>query len=114
MFNSSRKIRGPRMFNGIRVKSAAEYNAEWGPTSTNYKKKQEELERKEKEEKELIHIIIPYENDSQKFVKISVKKVDNPENLQLNTLCSDYPILSDFSDVEKMVLVKVTVINHEM
>ena len=55
MSNRCREIRHrprPRMFSGKRVKTAAEYNAEWGPTSTNYKRQQEELQRKEKEEEE--------------------------------------------------------------
>ena len=116
MPNGCRKIRHgprPRMFNGKRVKTAAEYNAEWGPTSTNNKRQQEELQRKEKEEEESkkYRILIPYEN-CQKFVKICGKKVDNPENLQLNTLASDFPILKYHDiDFEKMVLVEMKVID---
>ncbi len=170
MLNHRKKIRShlPRVsfYNGKRVKTAAEYNAEWGPTSTNYKRQQEELQRKEKEEEELkikekeeeelkikekeeeelkmkekvqeelkmkekveeelnlhykqnhvYHIIVPYENDCQKFLKIYVKKVDNPENLQLNTLSSDFPILNylviDDVDIEKMMLIELKVINSD-
>ena len=52
------------------------------------------------------HIIVPHKND---FFRITLKKLNNPLKIKLNTLTDDFPILKNHNEIiyDQFVSIKI-------
>jgi len=54
-------------------------------------------------------IILPFQNDKKRFLRITLEKVNNPQKIPFNTLPDDYPILKDHNEIRTHIVKSIKV-----